>query len=145
MVAQQRLTQTTGISKPHCIKYPSNHFNPLESHSWGQVGCQMKRKSSRNSFFLVSAATFQSELNNLQKRPKYVKKCNFCDGFSKFIQLWLKSSSSNPKIQVPFSFFASFDTLLDPRGATLVEIRITSKIAFLKWFEMYLIQCALLF
>ena len=59
----------------HCIKYPSNHFNPLESHSWGQVGCQIKGKSSRNSFFFVSAATFQSELNNLQKRPKYVKKC----------------------------------------------------------------------
>jgi len=63
-------------SASHCIKYPSNHFNPLELHSWGRVGCQMKQKSSRNWFFWVSAATFQSELNNLRESPKCVKKCN---------------------------------------------------------------------
>ena len=45
---------------------------------------------------------------------------------------WLKPKNSNS-----LKFFASFDTLLEPRGATLVEIRITSKIAL---FEMILVS-----
>ena len=47
----------------------------------------MKQKTSRNLNFWVSAAVFQPELNNLQKRLKYVKKCHFWEGFSKLIQL----------------------------------------------------------
>ena len=69
------------------VNNPPNHFNPLLLRSWGQVGYQMKQKSSRNSIFLVSATNFQLELNNLQKRPKYVSKCHFWEGFLKFIQL----------------------------------------------------------
>ena len=43
----------------HGIKYPSSHFIPVLLCSWGQVGCQMKQKSSRNSIFWVSATVFQ--------------------------------------------------------------------------------------
>ena len=100
--------------KAHWSKYPLNHCIPLLLFSWGQVGCQMKRKSTRNSIFLVSAANFQLELNNLQKRPKYVSKCHFWEGFSKFIQLWLKISGSNPKTQVPWSFSLHLTPCLTP-------------------------------
>ena len=43
---------------------------------------------------------------------------------------WLKTKNSSS-----LYFFASFDNLLDPRGAKVVEIRITSKTAL---FEMIL-------
>ena len=89
------------IHTTYWIRYTSNHFIPLILCSWGQMGCQMKRKSSRNSIFLVSAANFQLELNNLQKRPKYVSKCHFWEGFSKFVQLWLKNSGWNKNKWVP--------------------------------------------
>ena len=40
-----------------------------------------------------------------------------------------------PKNSSSLKYFASFDTLLDPRGGKVVEIRITSKIVL---FEMIL-------
>ena len=104
----------TQVPHTHWSKYLLNHCIPLLLLSWGQVGCQMKRKSTRNSIFLVSAANFQLELNNLQKRPKYVSKCHFWEGFSKFIQLWLKISGSNPKTQVPWSFSLHLTPCLTP-------------------------------
>ena len=63
----------------------------------------MKQKTSRNLNFWVSAAVFQPELNNLQKCLKYVKKCHFWEGFSKFIQLWLKNSGWNKTNWVPYT------------------------------------------
>ena len=62
----------------HCCQISKQNvktvISPLVSRPWGQGGCQKKQKTSRNSNFQVSAAVFQSELKNLQKRPKLIKK-----------------------------------------------------------------------
>jgi hypothetical protein len=118
------------ISISHWSKYTLNHCIPLLLLSWGQVRCQMKRKSTRNSIFLVSAANFQLELNNLQKRPKYVSKCHFWEGFSKFIQLWLKISGSNPKTQVPWSFLLHLTPCLTPGAQKWLRLEILVKLQY---------------
>ena len=90
----------TGLNTTQIISF---HYICAPVVKWSE-------KSLRNSFIFV----FQLELNNLQKRPKYVKKCHFWDGFSKFIQLWLKNSDSNPKVQIPCSFLLHLTPCLTP-------------------------------
>ena len=105
--------------------YPSNHSAPLVSRPWGQGGCQKKQKTSRNSNFQVSAAVFQSELKNLQKRPKLIKKHkkNTISGrFFEVYSILAEKQRLKPKNSNSLKFSASFDTHLDPRGAILVEI-----------------------
>ena len=76
-------------------------ISPLLSRPWGQAGCQKKWKPSRNSNFWVWVATFQSELKNLEKRPKFNQKPPFSGVFSKFVQFWLNLSGPNQKIRIP--------------------------------------------
>ena len=45
-------------------------FTPLFLRSWGQHGCQKKRKTSRNSNLLVWSATFHPKLNKPRKTSK---------------------------------------------------------------------------
>ena len=102
-----------GCSIAHRGIYPSNHFTPLVSRPWGQGGCQKKQKTSRNSNVLVSAAVFQSELKNLQKRPKLIKK-----------HKKNTISGRKPRNSNSLKFSASFDTHLIPRRAILVDFNL---------------------
>ena len=83
---------------------PPESFHSLLSRPWGQAGCQKKLKTSRNSNFLVWDTVFQSELKNLQKRPKFNRKLSFWGGCLKFDQFGLKNSGTNLKIRVPWRF-----------------------------------------
>ena len=55
----------------HCCQFSKQNvqmgISPLVSRLCGQTGCQKKRKTSRNSNFLVWCATFQSKLHKFQK------------------------------------------------------------------------------
>ena len=102
-----------------------NHFAPLVSPLLGQTGCQKKRKTSRNSNFLVWCAVFQSKLKNLQKRPKLNKKHekNAILGWVfKICASLTEKKCTKPKILSFLKFSASFDTQFAPKGTRLVEI-----------------------
>ena len=97
---------------------------PLLSRVWGQYGYQKKRNSSGNSIFLVWCAVFQPKLNKLRKTAE---KWLF---FNVFGQFWVffevcsilaEKQRPKPKNSSSLKFFASFDTLLVPRGAKVVE------------------------
>ena len=84
----------------------------------------MKQKTSRNLNFWVSAAVFQPELNNLQKRPKLIEKHKKNTISGRFFGVYsilaekqrLKLRNSNSLMN-----FASVDAQLDPQVARLVE------------------------
>ena len=102
-----------------------NHFAPLVSRLWGQTGCQKKRKTSRNSNFLVWCAVFQSKLKNLQKRPKLNQKHEKNAIFGRFFKICAiltEKQRTKPKNLSSLKFSASFDTQFAPSGARLVEI-----------------------
>ena len=96
-ILNKHLPQHTGI-------LAQDSFQPLFLHSCWQHWCQKKRNTSRNSNFWVWSATFHPGLKNSWKTVKVHKNQHFFDGFSKFIQFWLKSSGSNQQIWIPWCF-----------------------------------------
>ena len=111
----------------------------------------------KTGYISTSLATWGS--NWASKEAKFIKEFNFL-GFSRCFSAKIKQTSKNhpkmaqfgwildvfedysilaekqrlkPKNSNSLKFFASFDTLLDPRGAKVVETNFTSKIAL---FEM---------
>ena len=90
--------------KTHTGILAQDSFQPLFLHSCWQHWCQKKRNTSRNSNFWVWSATFHPGLKNSWKTIKVHKNQHFFDGFSKFIQFWLKSSGSNQQIWIPWCF-----------------------------------------
>ena len=54
------------------FKIPLKSFLSIRVALLGLSGVSNEVKIIKELIFLVSAATFQSELNNLQKRPKYI-------------------------------------------------------------------------
>ena len=100
-------------------------FHSLLSRPQGQLGCQMKPNSYGKSIFKVLCAVFQSELKNLQKRPRQIKKHQknvIFEWFFKVYSILAEKQRLKPKNSNSLKFSASFDTHLDPRGAILVEI-----------------------
>ena len=74
---------------------------------------------------MVSAAVFQSELKNLQKRPKLIKKRKkntISEQFFEVYSILAEKQRLKPKNLNSLKFSASFDTHFDPRGTILVEI-----------------------
>ena len=108
----------------HSVFWPENYFASLVLRSWGQAGCQKKRKTSRNMNFLVWVAVFQLNLNKLRKTTK---KWRFSilfgpilDVFEDFSNLTEKQQLK-PKNSCTLRFLASFGTQLDHRSERLVE------------------------
>ena len=96
-------------------------ISPLLLRPWGQAGCQKKQKPSRNSNFEVWTAVFQPKLNKLRKNAqKQWFLVEFLDVFEDSSVLTEKQRPK-PKNSSSLKVFASFDTLLDPRGTKVVE------------------------
>ena len=100
-------------------------ISPLVSRLCGQTGCQKKRKTSRNSNFLVWCATFQSKLHKFRKTAQ---KWRFFHLFGSILDVFedfsvlTEKQRTKPKNLSSLKFSASFDTQFAPKGARLVEI-----------------------
>ena len=93
-------------------------------------------ESERTGFVLLDTLVLLHDFEHLRFHPEIGDEeisfdiwiSSFRNNLLKFIPLWLKNSSWNPKIQIPCSFLLHLTPcLLDPRGVKVVEIRIDSK------------------
>ena len=99
-------------------------ISPLLSWVWGQYGYQKKRNSSGKSIFLVWSAVFQSKLSKLQKTLRIGQKHWKTAIFQRFFEvcsILAEKQRPKPKNSGSLKIYASFDTLLDPRGAIVKQ------------------------
>ena len=115
----------------HCIKYHSNHFknaillvilisNRVAPRGSSRVSNEAK-KLNGTWIFGFEPLLFSHSWINFEKPSQKLHFLTYFWMFWKIIQFWLKSSGWNQKKMSSLMIFASFDTPLDPRSATLMD------------------------